>query len=215
MSRAVIGLNLCPFAKAVQAKQQIRYAVSGARTPDTLLADLQRELLLLSAVDSAHCADSANTDHSAGAAEATDQSDPGDDLDATARCDAIGGIDTTLLIVPHALGSFSAFNDFLILADHLLAACRLVGRLQIASFHPDYRFAGSEPDDIENFSNRAPYPILHLLRESSVERAVAAYPATDEIVERNQRTLRALGHAGWRRLMESADPAAAQTPGTP
>jgi len=78
----------------------------------------------------------------------------------------------------------------------------LEGLLQVASFHPDYRFADSDPDDIANFTNRSPYPTLHLLREDSVARAVAAFPDPEVIVERNIETLRSLGHEGWRRVLE-------------
>lgn len=164
LTRAVIGLNLCPFAKAVQVKNQIRYAVSGARDLEGVLTDLEAELRALA------------------------QADP-------------ERIDTTLVIFPHALADFVEFNDCRLFAERLLAQLRLEGVLQIASFHPHYRFEGSEPDDIENFTNRAPYPILHVLRESSVERAVTAFPDAADIYEHNQETLRRLGHDGWRKWM--------------
>jgi hypothetical protein len=164
LTRAVIGLNLCPFAKAVHTKNQIRYAVSAARDLDGVLTDLQAQLRTLSQADPEH-------------------------------------IDTTLVIFPHALADFLEFNDALFFAERLLAQLRLAGELQIASFHPHYQFEGSEPDDIENFTNRAPYPILHVLREASVERAVAAFPDAADIYERNQETLRRLGHDGWRKWM--------------
>ncbi|CAB3759542.1 DUF1415 domain-containing protein [Paraburkholderia humisilvae] len=164
LTRAVIGLNLCPFAKAVHVKNQIRYAVSKATDVEGVLADLERELSTL-----------AHTDPEA--------------------------IDTTLLIVPHALADFLDYNDCLYFADRLLKQLRLDGTLQIASFHPNYQFDGSEPDDIENYTNRSPYPILHLLREASIERAVEAFPDAAEIYQRNQQTLRRLGLAGWRQWM--------------
>jgi uncharacterized protein len=160
LTRAVIGLNLCPFAKAVYVKDQIRYAVSEARTFEDVLADIETELKYL-----------ADTDP-----EQTD---------------------TTLLIVPHALGRFADYNDALHFADALLKQLKLEGELQIASFHPNYQFDDAEPDDIENFTNRAPYPIFHLLREASIERAVEAFPDAADIYERNMATLRRLGHAGW------------------
>lgn len=108
--------------------------------------------------------------------------------------------ETTLLIHPLVLADFAQFNNFLEVCDSAVAELNLEGELQVASFHPQYQFAGSQPDDIENYTNRSPYPMLHLLRETSVERAVAAVGDTDEIYRRNIRTLRALGHAGWRRL---------------
>jgi hypothetical protein len=169
LTRAVIGLNLCPFAKAVQVKNQIRYAISKATDLEGVLMDLEAELKTLA------------------------------DTDATQ-------IDTTLLIVPHALADFLDYNDCLFFADRMLKQLRLEGELQIASFHPHYQFEGSEADDIENYTNRAPYPILHLLREASIERAVDAFPDAAQIYERNQETLRRLGLAGWQKWMsEPAD----------
>ncbi|MCP5269352.1 MAG: DUF1415 domain-containing protein [Zoogloeaceae bacterium] len=163
LERAVIGLNLCPFAKAVHVKQQIRYAVTAAQTADELLAELAEELQLLAATD--------------------------------ARL-----LDTTLLIHPQVMGDFIDFNFFLAEADALIRNLDFDGVFQIASLHPRYEFSGSDPDDIENFSNRSPYPTLHLLREASIDRAVAAFPDAAEIFDRNIDTLNRLGHEGWRRL---------------
>lgn len=109
--------------------------------------------------------------------------------------------ETSLLIHPHVLTDFGDYNDFLDTADATVRTLGLEGTLQIASFHPAYQFAGSGPSDVENCSNRSPYPLLHLLREASVTRAVAAFPEANEIVDRNLATLRALGTAGWRALM--------------
>ncbi|WP_026010438.1 DUF1415 domain-containing protein [Pseudoxanthomonas sp. GW2] len=164
LERAVIGLNLCPFAKAVYVKEQVRFVASDATTPGQLLEQLGEELVLL-------------------------------------RDTPAEQVDTTLLVHPLVLGDFLDYNDFLDQADALVEALELDGVLQVASFHPDYQFADSRPDDIENYSNRAPYPTLHLLREDSVARAVEAYPDPDVIVERNYATLRKLGHEGWRRLL--------------
>lgn len=164
LTRAVIGLNLCPFAKSVHVKGQVRYVVSQATRDEDVLDDLERELR--------------------GLAEADPEQ-----------------VDTTLLIVPHALADFLAYNDFLYFADRLLGSLRLHGTLQIASFHPQYQFEGTAPDDIENYTNRAPYPILHLLREDSIARAAAAFPEAEDIYERNMETLRRLGHAGWLKWM--------------
>ena len=164
LERAVIGLNLCPFAKAVHARDQIRYVLSDADDPRDLLEQLGEELLLL-------------------------RDTPAD------------VVDTTLLIHPQVLQDFLDYNDFLDDADALLAQLGLEGVIQIASFHPHYQFAGTEPDDIGNYTNRSPYPTLHLLREDSVARAVEAFPDPDAIVDRNQRTLAELGHAGGRALL--------------
>jgi hypothetical protein len=108
--------------------------------------------------------------------------------------------ETTLLIHPWVLADFIEYNDFLEVCDTTVADLNLEGEVQVASFHPQYQFADSQPDDIENYTNRSPYPMLHLLREASVERAVEAVGDTQEIYRRNIRTLRALGHAGWQRL---------------
>lgn len=108
--------------------------------------------------------------------------------------------DTTLLIHPWVLGRFEDYNDFLEECDTTLHRLGLAGELQIASFHPDYRFAGSAPQDTENFTNRSPFPMLHLLREASVERGVATVEDPDDIYRRNIETLRALGRDGWDRM---------------
>ncbi|MDQ5879027.1 MAG: uncharacterized protein QG638_1761 [Pseudomonadota bacterium] len=163
LERAVIGLNLCPFAKAVHVKRQIRYAVTAAQTADELLAELAQELQLLSATD-------AKT------------------------------LDTTLLIHPQAMGDFLDFHFFLAEADALIRNQGFDGVFQIASLHPRYEFAGSDAEDIENYTNRAPYPMLHLLREASIDRAVAAFPDAADIFEKNIETLNRIGHEGWRRL---------------
>jgi len=163
LERAVIGLTLCPFAKAVHVKKQIRYSVSYASTPEALQDDLRRELLLLS--------------------ETLPDS-----------------IDTTLLIHPNVLTDFYAYNDFLSVVDKTLEEMDLVDDFQVACLHPHYQFAGTKPDDIENFTNRSPYPVLHLLREASVTKAVAAFPEADTIFEKNITTLRELGYDGWAAL---------------
>jgi hypothetical protein len=108
--------------------------------------------------------------------------------------------ETTLLIHPWVLADFIEYNDFLEVCEAAIAELGLEGELQVASFHPHYQFAGTQSEDIENFTNRSPYPMLHLLREASIERAIATVPDSDEIYRRNIRTLRELGHAGWRRL---------------
>ncbi|MBV8262018.1 MAG: DUF1415 domain-containing protein [Paraburkholderia sp.] len=168
LTRAVIGLNLCPFAKGVHVKNQIRYVISEATELEGVLTDLERELQTLAQADAAE-------------------------------------IDTTLLILPHALTNFADFNDATWFAERLVQQLRLEGTLQVASFHPDYQFDGTAPDDIENYTNRAPYPILHLLKEASIERAVEAFPDAADIYERNQETLRKLGLDGWREWMSKRD----------
>ena len=163
VERAVIGLNLCPFARAVVARGQVRYVLSDATTPEALLETLGEELLHL-------------------------------------RGTPASEVDTTLVVHPRVLADFLDYNDFLDEADALVEQLGLEGQLQVASFHPRYRFAGSDEDDVANFTNRSPWPTLHLLREDSVSRAVDAFPDPDAIVDRNIATLRELGHAGWRRL---------------
>ncbi len=163
--RAVIGLNLCPFAKGPQVKRQIRTVVSPATEPETLLEEVVAELRRLA------------------------EADPAD-------------IETTLVVHPHVLGDFLDFNDFLAAAEGAVDALDLEGVLQIASFHPDYQFAGTEADDITNFTNRSPYPTLHLIREDSIARAIDSLANPDEIYERNIETLRRLGPEGWKRLWD-------------
>jgi uncharacterized protein len=165
LERAVIGLNLCPFAKAVHVKQQIRYVVSEAKTLDDLAEDLVTELNFLG--------------------EASTEK-----------------VDTTLLIHPYVLNDFLDYNDFLDVADAIVEELKLTGEIQVASFHPQYQFADTEVDDITNFTNRSPYPTLHLLREASVEKAVAAFPEAADIFEKNMMTMRGLGGAGWKKLFE-------------
>ena len=108
--------------------------------------------------------------------------------------------ETTLLVHPHVLNDFYDYNEFLNAADDALQTLELDGEIQIASFHPQYQFAENAPDDIENYTNRSPYPMLHLLREASITRAVATFPGVHDIGDKNQATLRRLGKAGWQRL---------------
>jgi hypothetical protein len=113
--------------------------------------------------------------------------------------------ETTLLIHPWVLNDFLEFNDFLPLCDAAVEELELEGEIQVASFHPQYQFADTGPSDIENHTNRSPFPTLHLLREASVERAVAGVPDPDSIYRTNILTLRELGHAGWRALWKEQD----------
>ena len=109
-------------------------------------------------------------------------------------------VDTTLLIHPHVLTDFLDYNDFLDIADDTLDELDLAGELQVASMHPHYQFEDTQPEDMENYTNRSPYPTLHLLRESSVDKAVAAFPEADQIFEKNIATMKKLGHEGWNKL---------------
>lgn len=163
LEKAVIGLNLCPFAKAVHMKKQVRYTVSEATTAEDLYRDLVAELLFLQ------------------------QADPGE-------------VDTTLLIHPWVLTDFLDYNDFIGVAEATVEEMGLEGEIQVASFHPQYQFADTSADDISNFTNRSPYPTLHLLREASIDRAVAAFPEAEEIFMRNIDTMRRLGRKGWELL---------------
>ncbi len=163
LEKAVIGLNLCPFAKAVHVKGQIRYVVCESDSREVLLTQLVRELEFLANVDPAEA-------------------------------------DTTLLIHPYLLNDFIDYNDFLEVADAAVDELKLDGVIQIASFHPQYQFADTEPTDITNYTNRSPYPTLHLLREESVSRAVEAFPEARDIFEQNILNMEKLGHDGWRRL---------------
>jgi hypothetical protein len=163
LERAVIGLNLCPFAKAPHVKGRIHVAVCSGHDDTDWLDALRNEIIELVA------------------------------LPATER-------ETTLLVIPNALQDFFHFNDQLAIADLVLREQGLQGILQIASFHPRYQFAGTEPDDITNYTNRSPYPTLHLIREDSIDQAVAAFPQPEAIFEANMQTLRELGPQGWAEL---------------
>ncbi len=163
LERAVIGLNLCPFAKGVHVKNQIRYVVSEAHTPEELLQDVLSEFEVLAEASPA-------------------------------------GIDTTLLIHPYVLTDFLDYNDFLEVVDAALEDVDLAGVLQVASMHPQYQFAETKIDDITNYTNRSPYPTLHLLREDSIDEAVKAFPEAEQIFEKNIETMRKLGHEGWNSL---------------
>lgn len=163
LMKAVIGLNLCPFAKAVVVKDMVRYRVCASTNPADLLAMLREELKHLAETDPEQ-------------------------------------LDTTLLIAPHALPDFLDFNDFLADCDEVLMDLALDGVLQVADFHPRYQFGGTDVDDIENHTNRAPYPTLHLLREASMDKAVEAYPDASLIFERNIEVLNKLGREGWEAL---------------
>ncbi len=167
LEKAVIGMNLCPFAKAVYVKNQVRFVVSTAKHLDGLLEDLDRELDFL-------------------AAAAPDE------------------VDTTLLIHPTLLADFLDFNDFMQLAEAAVEEHELEGEIQIASFHPAFQFDGTEVNDISNFTNRAPFPTLHLLREASIARAVEVFPEAETIYQRNIETLEKLGLTGWQALFDKS-----------
>ena len=165
VEQAVIGLNLCPFAKAPQVKGLVRYVQSEATDPAVLLSDLMDELQRLS-------------------------KSPAERLE------------TTLLVHPLVFTDFADFNDFLGVAEDAVADLGLEGVIQVASFHPDYRFEGTTADDISNATNRSPHPTLHLIREDSIDRAVASFPEAETIYEANMATMERLGHKGWEALAE-------------
>ncbi len=164
IERAVIELNLCPFARKPYESDAVRYVVSEARDADALLADAQAELERLRATDPR-------------------------------------ALETTVLIHPWVLNDFADYNDFLDVIDALIAHGGFQGEFQVASLHPDYQFADTEPEDAENYTNRSPYPILHLLREEGVAKAVAGYARPDRIPERNIRTVERLGAERMRELL--------------
>ena len=112
-------------------------------------------------------------------------------------------IETTLLIHPKVLQDFYDYNQFLNYVDDLLDQMDLNGIYQVASFHPDYQFGGTEPDDVENYTNKSPYPMLHLIRESSLEQAIASYPDSDKIPERNIELLETMGREKMRALLKA------------
>ncbi len=165
LANAVVGLNLCPFAKAVMVKGQVHFVVTPAAGWSHLLEALERE------------------------------------VDGLLACPPEQR-DTTLLIAPQAMPDFFEFNGFMGEAERLLVRRELEGVLQLAHFHPQFEFAGANPDDIAHFTNRTPYPTLHLLRADSITRAVQAFPDASAIYDTNISTLRRLGPEGWARLSQ-------------
>ncbi|EGY59958.1 MULTISPECIES: DUF1415 domain-containing protein [unclassified Neisseria] len=163
LEKAVIGLNLCPFAKAPHVKNLVRISVSQARHLDGFLEDLDRELQLLGDT-------------------------PADELE------------TTLLVHPTLFPNFDTFNQMLDIADAAVVDNGLEGIVQIAPFHPDFQFEGTDSDDIGNYTNRSPYPTLHLIREDSIAKAAQAFPDASAIFERNIALLEKMGHEGWDKL---------------
>ena len=163
LEKAVIGLNLCPFAKAPHVKNLVRISVSQARHLDGFLEDLDRELQLLGDT-------------------------PADELE------------TTLLVHPTLFPDFDTFNQMLDIADAAVVDNGLEGIVQIAPFHPDFQFEGTDSDDISNYTNRSPYPTLHLIREDSIAKAAQAFPDASAIFERNIALLEKMGHEGWDKL---------------
>ena len=163
LEKAVIGLNLCPFAKAPHVKNLVRISVSQARHLDGFLEDLDRELQLLGDT-------------------------PADELE------------TTLLVHPTLFPDFDTFNQMLDIADAAVVDNGLEGIVQIAPFHPDFQFEGTDSDDIGNYTNRSPYPTLHLIREDSIAKAAQAFPDVSAIFERNIALLEKMGHEGWDKL---------------
>lgn len=163
LEKAVIGLQLCPFAAGPFLNDRVHYRVSTQRSSAGLLDELSHELQALQDTDPLEC-------------------------------------ETTLLIHPQTLTDFAEYNEFLDECDAAIEALDLEGELQVASFHPLYRFAGTGAHDIENYTNRSPYPMLHLLREASIARAVTSFPGIEDVSSKNIETLRRLGHAGWQRL---------------
>jgi hypothetical protein len=152
----------------VYVKDQVRFVLCDATTPEALVEQLAEELVLL-------------------------------------RDTPAEQIDTTLIVHPQVLTDFLDYNDFLDNADAAIEALDLQGILQVASFHPDYQFEGVAANDASNYTNRAPFPTLHLLREDSVARAVDVYPDPDVIVERNIQTLDRIGVDGWHRRLRGDD----------
>jgi hypothetical protein len=169
LERAVVGLNLCPFAKSVMVRQQVHIAATEADDAQGVLDAFRRELDALVA------------------------------LDARVR-------DTTLLVVPRGMEDFLTFLDVVARAERIVRKGGLEGVIQVAHFHPRFVFAGADEDDIANCTNRSPHPTLHLLREASMDRAVAAFPDAAAIYEANMERLRKLGREGWDALDVGASP---------
>jgi hypothetical protein len=160
---AVIGLNLCPFARPVYAGDQVHLAVASQTSFDEVIGETLVEVDRL-------------LDH------------------------ASDDIATTLVICPNALSDFDEFLEAVEIVEALLTEAGADGILQVAHFHPDYQFAGTRPDDLENYTNRAPYPIIHLLREAQVSEAIESHPDPETIPQRNIERLEKLGRDGLAKL---------------
>lgn len=163
LERAVIGLNLCPFARRPYQLHRLRFSISHARHTDAFLDLLENELHLLLQTPATE-------------------------------------IETTLVIEPKLFADFEVFLDVVALAEQVLENIDATGTIQIAPFHPNFQFADEPAEDITNYTNRSPYPILHLIRESSIDQAVAAFPDAGSIYERNKTLLRTIGTEGWSSL---------------
>lgn len=164
VEKAVVGLNLCPFAKRELKQNRVRFVCEFANTETALLEALTAEL------------------H---------------------RLEQTSEIETTLLIHPAVLQDFYDYNTFLGLAEEQLLALQYEGIFQIASFHPQYQFAGTLPNDVENYTNRSPYPMLHLLREASLEQTLKKYPDPEQIPERNITLMNEMGTDAAQSLLKS------------
>ena len=171
ITRVVVGLNLCPFARKPLENNQVRITVSNAHNTAALLEDLHAELSLL-------------------------ESKPASE------------IETTVIAISEMLGDFADYNDFLDLAEGLLDRFGWEGQFQIASFHPDYQFDGNGAEDAENYTNRSPWPALHLLREDSLEQAVDSHPDPEQIPDRNIAAMNAIGQPALAALLEECRQAA-------
>ena len=156
VEKIVIGLNLCPFAKPVFIKDQIKFVLSEAKNPNELAKDFLSELNFLTGIE-------------------------GDDTE------------TTILIHPFVLEDFGDYLDYVDYVNDLIYQAGLEGTFQIASFHPDYQFEGTESTDIENYTNRSPFPMLHLLREDTLEKAIKTYPNVEDIPSNNIEKLKEMG----------------------
>ena len=162
LEEVVIGLNLCPFAGGPYRDGRVRIVVTDAANEQTLLEDLQLELIR---------------------------------LDET----PVAKLETTVMVLGNIFPEFEDYNQFLDLVDVLIEEFGWTGEFQVASFHPQYQFADTTPDAAENFTNRSPYPLLHLIREASLEKAVESYPDVGQIPERNIAKMRALSAEEKRR----------------
>ena len=165
LETAVIGLNLCPFAKAVYNKNLIRIQVSQAKHLDGFLEVLDAELLRLKDTPAAE-------------------------------------LETTLLVEPNLFADFALFNDVLDITDQVLIEHELDGVIQIAPFHPQFQFEDADVDAISNYTNRSPYPTLHLIREDSIAKAMQAFPDAQSIYLRNIALLEEMGLEGWQALWQ-------------
>ena len=199
LEKAVIGLNLCPFAQSVWRQGSVRMALYGGDSEEEALERLGQEIAYLIQVSSPP--QTKQTTQTPQNIPNAILNPPKDGVSKEVHLSPETTLPvTTLLVLPNVCADFWDFLSLVQSAQRLLKAKRAVGQLQIAHFHPHYQFAHTEINDPENYTNRSPYPTLHLLREADIEWATEHHPDVSQIYQNNVTRLNQMGHAGWVQL---------------